>query len=86
LRRPDLDGLLQIGILPLEAVFQEPDFRHGGQQLFVLPLPRDGMREHLTHQHDARNQIVWPVAGFFEGRERNGADNPAANPKRDAQM
>src|SRR5260370_27146035 len=44
------------------------------------------MREPLAHQHDPRDQIIRPVAGFSKGRERNRADNPAANPKRDAQM
>nr|WP_246207717.1 hypothetical protein [Bradyrhizobium rifense] len=44
------------------------------------------MREHLAHQHDPCDQIIRPVAGFSEGCERNRADNPTANPKRDAQM
>ncbi len=52
----------------------------------MLPLPRDGIREHLADEPDPRNQIVWPIARFSEGRERNGSYNSAANTKRDAQM
>ena len=86
LRRPDLCDILEIGILALKAIFQNLDFRHGAQELFLLPLPRDGMREHLAHELQPCDQIVRPCAGFTESRESDGSNDPAANPKRDAKM
>ena len=60
-RRPDLGGVLEVGVLALEAVLQNLDFRHGAQKLFLLALSRDGMRKHVADELQPCNQIVRPA-------------------------
>src|SRR3954468_11957093 len=86
MRATDLRGLPKIDILAFKAVFEQLDLGHGGQEFFLLPLSRNGMRKYLTHQFDPGDQIVRPGAGLIERSESDRADNPAANAKRDAEM
>src|SRR4051812_28795312 len=86
LRRSDLCGLLQIGILSLKPILQNLYLGHRLEKLFVLTLTRDSMSEYFTYQRQSCNQIVWPGAGTAKGRESNRADDSPADAKRDAQM
>jgi hypothetical protein len=86
LRRSELCGVLQIGILSLKPVLQNLYLRHRLEQLFLLALSRDGMSEYFTHERQPCNQIVRPGAGIAKGCESNGADDAPADAKRDAQM
>ena len=78
--------MLEVGVLALETILQDPYLRQGGQQLFLLAFSRDSMRKHLAYELEPRHEVIRVDAGLMQRRKGDHADNAAANAKRDAQM